>query len=562
MIRNVKMNKKREACKVGIMLVVITAVTGFPYLEKGLCGYLPDLLYHLLRIEGVKQALQDGCFPVRIYENFFNGYGYGSPLFYPDIFLIFPAGLRLLSVSPLAAWKIFALCITVMASITTYFSMRYIFKDSDYAITITFLLMLSQFYLADLLGRVGISEYLAFCFMPIWLAGIYDFFMLGGKKTYLIGIGFAGLLHSHIIMTFIALFFTVIIFGRMLFVKKENNYLFDTGRMKRLIFAAVGTILSVAYYLFPMTEQMFVGGGYKYQEPWAYIGNYVQPFSTFFRITGYFNCIAFVGIGLPIIILSIICIFLRKPKNKWAAALFGFGWLIFVGTTSIVPWEKLENTILNMIQFTYRFYPYALLFVIVGIMLILAENLKDNEKRKQISLSLIIVSAVIAGIVQNQTIHSSEESKLIDGEYLEVNNFYVGAGEWLPIDVSDDIVSLAAATEVRSDIGLSQELDNVGKHYSFYTDEGAAEYLIPLIYYKGYKAEIIDESGKSTQLRIDRSDNAQLVVYNDTGINGEIRIKYAGTTVQHVSTAITVLFIITILLYSVRILLMRKQKSF
>ena len=67
--------------KVALMIITIAAVTGFPYLQKGVCGYFPDLMYHMLRIEAVKDALLEGVFPVRIYERFFNGYGYGSPLF-------------------------------------------------------------------------------------------------------------------------------------------------------------------------------------------------------------------------------------------------------------------------------------------------------------------------------------------------------------------------------------------------------------------------------------------------------------------------------------------------
>lgn len=82
---------------------------------------------------------------------------------------------------------------------------------------------------ADLCHRVGLSEYLAFIFIPVLIAGIYDFFVYGGRKTWLMGIGFAGLLLSHTIMTFIGVILTVLIFVRMLFVLQGESLFIRYG---------------------------------------------------------------------------------------------------------------------------------------------------------------------------------------------------------------------------------------------------------------------------------------------------------------------------------------------
>lgn len=539
----------KESKKMIIMTVIITAVTGFPYLQEGLCGYVPDLLYHMLRTEGVKDALLEGQFPVRIYENFFYGYGYGSPLFYPDIFLILPAVLRILFFSPLAAWKIFALCLTIVGTFTTYYSIKYISKDIDCSIAATFMIMLSQFWLADLHHRVGISEYLAFIFIPILIAGIYDFFVYGGKKTYLMGIGFGGLFLSHTIMTFIGVLITVIIFVRMLFIKREDNFLFDKYRMRNLIITAICTILIVAYHLFPMLEQM-ASGQFRYMTPWAQIGENVQPFSTFFRITGYFSVIAYVGIGVPILILMIVCLFLKKPKDKWAIGFLFGGWALYVMTTKVIPWEIFENTVLNMIQFTYRFWPWALVFTVIGITMILAENLKDQGKQKQIVLMAVIGCAILGGLFQNRMIAAStDQSKLIDAQYLEENSNYVGAGEWLPKEISDSVVNLTATPNVISDGENSQKLIDNGTYYSFQTDKISTSYTVPLIYYKGYEAWIDCEDGTRTQLSVAKSAEALVQVTNTTGLSGKIRVEYTGTAVQKVSTVISFMTVIGVGFY-------------
>ena len=363
------MSKERN--NIILMVIGIVAITGFPYLKEGLCAYFPDLMYHMLRTEGVKDALLAGDFPTRIYTNVYNGYGYGSPLFYPDIFLVMPAILRILSFSPLATWKIFALTLTVAATLTTYFSIKYICKDSEYSIAATFMIMLSQFFLADLHLRAGISEYMAFMFIPVLCAGIYDFFVYDGKKTYLMGIAFIGLLLSHSIMTFIGVLITVVIFVRMLFVKRGNNYLFDKLRMTRLIITAICTVLVVLFYLLPMLEQMAVLE-LGYSEPWAHVGKYTQPISSFFSVIGHFSTIAYIGIGVPMLPLIVICLFIKGIKNKWAYAFLYGGIVLYLITTNIIPWRILENTVLNMIQFTYRFWPYAIIFTVFGIVISLS----------------------------------------------------------------------------------------------------------------------------------------------------------------------------------------------
>lgn len=543
-------NKQKAALM--LMIIAIVAVTGFPYLQKGLCGYFPDLMYHMLRIEAVKDALQEGVFPVRIYDNFFNGYGYGSPLFYPDIFLLFPALLRILSIPPLIVWKIFALCLTAAASLTSYESIKYICRDRGFSSAATFMLMLSQFYLADLNQRVGLSEYLSFIFIPILVAGIYDFFQRGGRKTWLMGVGLGGLLLSHTIMTFIGVMLTVVIFVRMLFAPREKHFLFDKKRMQRLIVTAGGVLLCTAYFTLPMMEQM-VSGKFQYMTPWAKVGDYVQPFSTFFRVTGYFSHIAYVGIGIPILIALLVCVFLKKPKNKWAAAFFIGGCGLFLLATPLFPWEKLNDTIFNMIQFPYRFYPYALLFLIVGITMILVKNFPTGAKGRKVVLIVVIAGSVLGGIVQNKTIRSSEESKQINAAYLDENTGYVGAGEWLPQGLNTDVAGLTAAKTVKADgETTNQELRHEGKYYYFTTEKGAKIYTLPLMFYKGYEGWLYAKDGSSARLMLDKSDNSLVRVHNTKGKEGEIRIEYAGTVLQKISTLISLITALGILAYLFR----------
>lgn len=521
---------KKERLSIALMVLGIVVVTGFPYLKEGLCAYFSDLMYHLLRTEGVKDALIVGEFPTRIYTNFFNGYGYGSPLFYPDIFLLFPALLRLLSVPPVMVWKIFALVITIAATLSTYFSIKYICKSVEWSIAGTFMIMLSQFYLADLHLRAGISEYIAFIFIPILIAGIYDFFVYEGKRTYLMGVAFAGLLLSHSIMTFIGILITIVIFVRMIFVKHENNYLYDRERMCRLIVTAVCTLLMVSYYLFPMLEQMSALE-LRYTEPWAYIGKNTQPFSSFFRIKGTFSVIAYIGIGIPVLPLMLVSIFLRDSKNQWGKAFLYGGIGLFLITTDIIPWNLLEKTVLNMIQFTYRFWPYAIVFVVIGITMVFEEKTKKlPTKYRQLLLLSIIAVSMLAGAYQNRMTAwaTSEETREITEESLEQATNYVGAGEWLPIAIANEVLDLSASKDIVKD--------------------GNA-YIFPLIYYKGYEAWSFSEQGEKIKHPVIQNDQGLVTVEGVEDVTGKITVEYTGTMIQKISTVISVITLAGILVY-------------
>lgn len=542
--------KKRECLSFVIMLVLIVGVTGLPYLKSGLLGWVPDLMYHLLRVEAVKEALCGGDLFPRIYELFFQGYGYGSPLFYPDLFLIYPALLRILGFGPLATWKIFALSITALATCTTYFSFRYISRNWRFSMAGTFMLMLSQFYLADLIDRLGISEYLAFVFMPVLFAGIYDFFVYEGKRVYLLGIAFAGLLLSHTIMTFLGVVLTVLVFVAALLFPTTRRKVLNRSRLVRLGIIALLTLLSVSYYLFPMLEQM-LDGEFGYQTPWTFVGSNAQPFSMFLRLTGYFDLIAYVGIGVPVLVLMVCCLCCGKVKNKWAYFFFFGGIAVLMAMTDIFPWKLLNHTLFNAIQFPYRLYPYGLGAVCLGIVLILSEKCKRNAGMAAMGIAIL---SLVFGVCQNTFLQWDKLTESVTEEYLYEHTNYVGMGEWLPANCSKWVVELEASDQIWSPAGGIELCKDGYNQYSFAAEDGACDtYILPLMYYKGYEAVLQTEDGERIELPTFGNESALVQITNDTQRTGKIEVRYAGTTVQHISdmvSLLTVLGVIAGVIYS------------
>ena len=87
-----------------------------------------DLKFHLTRIEGIKEGLLNGAFPVKIQPFWLNDHGYATSVFYGDVFLYAPALLRIMGVSIQGAYKFY---IFLMNTITVFLSCHCFSKMSN-----------------------------------------------------------------------------------------------------------------------------------------------------------------------------------------------------------------------------------------------------------------------------------------------------------------------------------------------------------------------------------------------------------------------------------------------
>lgn len=67
---------------------LITAVIfTMPYLAKDAVGIEMDTFFHLARIQSMSESIREGSLYPLIFPDQNGGYGYGSPLFYCNLFL-------------------------------------------------------------------------------------------------------------------------------------------------------------------------------------------------------------------------------------------------------------------------------------------------------------------------------------------------------------------------------------------------------------------------------------------------------------------------------------------
>ena len=194
-----------------VMLLTVSCVIAcMPLVNRALPGgYMPDLGYNMIRIEGVKEALLNHVYPTRVYSFAMGGYGYAGSMYYQDYFFVIAALARLCGVSIKGSYRLLIAIIQICICVSSYYSVR-IISDSDDAATVsTIMLQLSQFYLADLYDRSGLSESLSMIFVPMLFAGLFSMFE-DGKRLYLIGVGLVGTMMCHSIPFFFGVILTTI----------------------------------------------------------------------------------------------------------------------------------------------------------------------------------------------------------------------------------------------------------------------------------------------------------------------------------------------------------------
>lgn len=542
-----------------IFLSAIFLISIFPIFEDGLIYQYDyqDLDYHLLRIEGIKNEIMHGNFPPYIHSMFLNGYGYGNGIFYPEILLYIPALFRVFGLSVSVAYKIFIVVITLLTLIASYFSIKFISKSRYVSLCFTALFILSQYRLSNVFVRAAVGEFCAFIFIPIVIAGIYDFLNNNFKNTWILGLGFLGLFLTHTITFAIALvlMLLVLVFNwRHVF---QNKYLF----LKLLKTAGI-MILLTCFYWGPLLEQCF-SGKFAFNEPWVeYFG--ILPIS----VNRLFDNTYYASLGLPLLLLPIIRIFItRHSRNKLTSKnvnLFGMadkflttGLILVFMSTYLFPWQLLKFKPFYYIQFPWRLFSFASLFLSAAIAIYI--HLFASGKQRSIALiAIFLISTSYAANFLNPMLSTKKYTDLDNSadDYFQKseNTFAIGGYEWLPLGT--DVSKLNDPYHALTETGETVQVYKNGTTVVLKADNTHSFYDIPLLYYKGYTAELTDENGNIHKMKVEKSPNNNLVrVYNNEKEAGKVIIAYSGTIIQKASICLSLLS-----LFSLFVVLIRKKK--
>lgn len=201
-----------------------------------------DFNFHYSRIKYLAENINNDCFFSPIYYPQIEAYGYGSPMFYCNLFLYPFACLMLIGVSDNVVTKLAIITPILISLITSYYSIYKIFKNHKSAFIFCIVYNFSTYYFCNVFSRYALGEAYATSFLPLVMLGFYSITFEDSKHWLALPIGLACCMLSHILTSLITVITLFIVF--ILFI---SIYIKDKKKIGKLFSSATIFLLLTAF---------------------------------------------------------------------------------------------------------------------------------------------------------------------------------------------------------------------------------------------------------------------------------------------------------------------------
>lgn len=524
-----------------LTLLFTFLLTSVPAFQKGLIDG-KDVVFHLQRIDGIYQGLLSGQFPVRIQPEWLCGHGYAVSVFYGDIFLYFPALLRMVGFTVEEACKCYLLAVNAATAVIAFYSFRKITRNGLAGMAGA-ILYLGCPYRLDCLFNIKMGRSGAMMFYPLIVAGFYLLFTedadsgdYKGSWKYLT-FGFTGLLMTHMLSGLMAAAYAAlacVVFCRRVCRKKA---LVEIGK------AAGSFILLNLWFLVPFFDYMMreklkinasLGSGVEEGEDYyALLEDFAQEGKDLFHLLADRDSLGYALVF--VIVLFVILMPLRKKEEPlvkhagWMLAWTLFSVWVCMKSFPVVELAKASELICRyflLTQYQLRFMSVAVVFAACLGALFFAGFVRGRKE------GLLVIGALLCVTVwqcDNYFQTAAAQETFLDAADLNFyeggNNrdFSVGNGEYLPVGAdrsrfTEDVVPQEGVT-----------LTEVEREYLTYrvaavnTSEKDKEITLPVLYYTGYRAR---DMQTKTELVTHMGDNGCVAVRVPGNYEGSFEMKF------------------------------------
>lgn len=499
-----------------------------------------DYLFHFSRIQSITDSLKQGIFPVKVHYDMANTCGYGTGLFYPNLFLYIPAIINLFINNIGLSYKLFLVIILSALFFISYISVKAVTKNSKTAMLSTLLIMCSNGLMLNLYDRTALGELLGFVFITPIVCGLYNYVHDDFDKPYILAIGFLGVANTHLITTLICIIFSILYFLINIKSSIKNPKKF----LKLVLTAIVVTLISTSFWL-PMLEQLFEQT-FKLSEPWTHIKDDVyNPIDLFG--TGKFSIGIIITICIPLILYGLLDKEISKTQKLFAIFAVFFMFLMLFS-----PFWKLTNNYSNIIQFKWRLLGITTILSCISIS-IFAKHYSDklNIKFDYLFAIITIASVAVCIIHMNNVVNNHDDYK---SEYISTILYTIpesigGGQEYLPVETDYDYL-LENAFIVSTNTGAKAAIAKENFKGTFVLEDyyNATSVEVPFVYYLGYVSNITTPNGEIIPLEVKKSDNGLLKLIIPEGIHGIVNVWYDGTHIQEISYIISISTILIVII--------------
>ena len=545
---------KKETIIDILICVLMTCICLFSFFDsKIIVNISQDITFHINRFVGLANAFEEGQILPKIYPYANNGFGYATPLFYCDLFLYPFAILYHFGLSAVWCYKLCVLFYTTLGNIFIYLIFKKETNNRKLSLFASFLYLTCSYHLLNIFIRGALGEILAMTFVPLVLYAIYRILVKHEDCFVFLGISFSLLVQSHLISSLLyGIFFFCMIVVFLIMNRKDFSLI-----KKTIITIIKGTIIALllcVWYLLPMFEQMHSQTFWlSVNSQYNNINTTIQPVSDLIRSSSY----KFIpGIGIVLVLFNIL--YLLVKKNKYITII-----IIYILFMYLIIFGLIPGTILNVVQFYFRFYIVIFPLSII-VMLYVLSGLKHKNILIVFSILILFTNAVVTNIKMmndgeyylsnNATIN--EVNSITSYKYnLDYNHDELGGAEYLPytgyMDYNNDSLAIKCVDKNDQVVDYVYEYDRHFSQIEFTCDnERDLELLLPLSYYKGYKAyELIDD--KYVPIDITYSPVYKTVLI--FGKEGEhtYKVLYDGTVVQKATLIMSGVSLLGFIIYGV-----------
>lgn len=558
------------------LLSVLALFASAPYLT-GMTPSGVDLTYHLHRIEGIRDGILSGQFPVRLEPEWVHGHGYANGIFYCGTLLLFPALLRIIGFPVTFSYNCYCIALNIATVLIAYYSFSRIFHSKYIGVAGSALYTLSIFRIYKLVVTSAVGEGSAVAFMPLVVYGFWRVFTEDEHgKAYRscwipLALGYAGLIQTHVLSCEITAFLT------LLLCAASARKIFRKETLWELCKGAVGALLLSLWFLVPFLDYYIREDIHiKHMRARTIQERGLYPAQLLFnwRRFGSNALIVESGmLGVGFVLVLGFLVFgglwfggrLRDTESKiWKMGKLSFvlGAMLMWMSLEIFPWDKIQSSgrlaasLVSSLQFPHRFLGWGSTFLVLLFCCCLY-YFRENGQR---ALYLVGILCVLAGIATS-SLYLHDHVCRDHGQLVLYNDEGMGRGhisgaEYLvqgtvestlqyhpPVMSGEVSVTDYQKGALRADFRCRNDS----------SQEGYVE--LPLLHYYGYRAYAGEER---TPLSVRKGDNNVVRVIIPAGSDMQITVQFVSPWYWRAAEAVSYAAALWILSAVVR---MRNSKT-
>lgn len=520
-------------------------IASAPALMKNVYGG-HDTLFHQMRLYNVADALRTGQFPVRMGGYGYNGYGSAVSVFYPDVFLYFPALMMLLGATVQCAMRTYIIAVNAVSAAAMYACGRRMFESRTAGACASILYTLAGYRLMDIYLRDALGEYTAMAVLPLFVLGLWEVVFGDKRRWRTLVLGASLVFMSHMLSTVMCAGLAVCfcLAGAVKIVREK--------RMIPILKAAVMTALVCLFALVPMLDYSLQGIGDSGTFSTQVSSTAIEAAELLLTQPGYDR-----GLGSALLIgaavLAYAALMGGGDKKRMRTAVFCLcaGAAAAFASTNLFPWalaERLTRGLVNYLQFPYRLMMFANVFLSLaagwGVLCLMREK---PQRPLAALLTLVLCTACVYPQLGSYAVRSADMpqygARNADPYFRYKSYTSTITSSYLEYRLAGSDLNATKDQKVQADgVDVTGYEKNGTEITAQVNAKEGGTLALPLFGFDGYRAELDGQ-----EIAWTLGGNNRLTVELAAGMQGELHVWFAGKGLWRAAEAVSLLAALALL---------------